>query len=912
MVTVAAGAISRIIEITFASSQASEFINTFVDVNKQVDSLKFKLDLVTSSSFEASEKFDLLKKSSYNLGLDIIPLGGAYAKLLEAVKGTNIEGATTDKLFLGIASAASKLGLDGVVAERALKAVEQIASKGKVSLEEVRGQLGDAIPGAVPIFAQAAGVTVDEFFKLVEQGKITSEVLDGVADILISRYGDGSEEVKTLTAAIGRLDNELTLLLGNIGDLGVKDVLVGIFDAASGAIKTANENIIDFKDFITDISDLIEKENYELLFSTISDGLKNALDKLPDVFKNYGPGSSLIDAISTLSDLIALELIPDLIGYIKDKDWLASIETLVDFVNRAFEIVNLSPLIQTVADIGEGIADSFIGQLATKLAAGDFEGALKQVGDFFSNYGPGSDLLQAAKDLGDRVANSVLPDIADALSKGDFGTAIDLIVTELESAFKDINLIPVLSTITSIGESISNGLIGDIVKKITDGDFSGAASAISTALENALTNLSPTQEIKDVLNSFAGLFQGDFSNAIKVAFTDGNLQPLKNTISTAISDLFSDSGSAANQATTAAENLGGDIVDALANGISSGGTGTAPEDLLSPAFQYLNEFEGLDVAIEIQKTEDALKKAGEKAKELSDNVKDANSAFQVLGSKQRLDDLGKIKDAFNELATNPAVNSDDFFTVWNTNLRKFVDNPEGINILSGAISTAYSNGKITAEEATSAYGTLQLAQDGVLTKVFKLQDEFKNLNTKSQDNAGLKKKGSVLDELKGKADSYQKKLQALSKDQSIKLIEATVKLKIAEAEANAKILEGIFDSLKGTIESTGNVLSSIFGAGGAFASGVRDRTDAGFDILKEQVDKENKLRQDAFDLQKSLTEAQIASITAKTAAIQSGASLIKIDGAGLQPHLEAFMWEILRTIQVRVAADGLDLLLGGT
>ena len=37
---------------------------------------------------------------------------------------------------------------------------------------------------------------------------------------------------------------------------------------------------------------------------------------------------------------------------------------------------------------------------------------------------------------------------------------------------------------------------------------------------------------------------------------------------------------------------------------------------------------------------------------------------------------------------------------------------------------------------------------------------------------------------------------------------------------------------------------------------------------------------------------------------------IKITGDGLQPHLEAFMWEILKAIQVRVNADGLKMLLG--
>jgi len=47
-----------------------------------------------------------------------------------------------------------------------------------------------------------------------------------------------------------------------------------------------------------------------------------------------------------------------------------------------------------------------------------------------------------------------------------------------------------------------------------------------------------------------------------------------------------------------------------------------------------------------------------------------------------------------------------------------------------------------------------------------------------------------------------------------------------------------------------------------------------------------------------------------TKALASGDAIIKIDGAGLQPHLEAFMWEILKAVQVRANRDGLAFLLG--
>ena len=79
--------------------------------------------------------------------------------------------------------------------------------------------------------------------------------------------------------------------------------------------------------------------------------------------------------------------------------------------------------------------------------------------------------------------------------------------------------------------------------------------------------------------------------------------------------------------------------------------------------------------------------------------------------------------------------------------------------------------------------------------------------------------------------------------------------------------------------------------------------------LEDQIEKENALREKSFELQKKLLEATIKEIELRTKAMQSGDALIKIDGAGLQPHLEAFMWEILRTIQTRVNADGLKLLL---
>ena len=156
------------------------------------------------------------------------------------------------------------------------------------------------------------------------------------------------------------------------------------------------------------------------------------------------------------------------------------------------------------------------------------------------------------------------------------------------------------------------------------------------------------------------------------------------------------------------------------------------------------------------------------------------------------------------------------------------------------------------------------------------------------------------------AQKYALELEKLASNERIKFIEAKVSLDIANVQANAEKVIAAFDSINTSISSTGDVLGELFGLFnnlGSLDSSARN-------ALFAQIDKENAAREQAFQLQKQLTEAQIENLRAQTRQIDKGDALIKIEGAGLQPHLEAFMWEILKAIQVRVNNDGLALLLG--
>lgn len=225
----------------------------------------------------------------------------------------------------------------------------------------------------------------------------------------------------------------------------------------------------------------------------------------------------------------------------------------------------------------------------------------------------------------------------------------------------------------------------------------------------------------------------------------------------------------------------------------------------------------------------------------------------------------------------------------------------GLQDESKKTATANTEVKNAVLTAGDAFDQAAIAASGLATANDKAGKSSKDVGKEL-----LAQQKLTLDAEKA-ANDFLVKMESIASNERIKNIEAKVKLDIAQAQAAAQIIEGNFESLNNTVTSTGDVIKGALGAlsdvGGFY--GLEQ-----LELIEAQLQKENTYRQDALTLQKDLTNATIENLRAKTQAMQSGNSLIQIDGAGLQPHLEAFMWEILKTIQVRVNQDGLEMLVG--
>ena len=163
------------------------------------------------------------------LGLEINSTAKAYAGFASAARGTAIEGRQARQVFESISMASAVMGLTADETSGALLAVQQMLSKGVVSAEEFRGQLGERMPIALRAGAAALNVTEAEFSKLLETGQIVAaDFLPKFGEAIRREVGDAANEAANrLDASTARMGNAWTRLKQVIGDSGVSQALGG-------------------------------------------------------------------------------------------------------------------------------------------------------------------------------------------------------------------------------------------------------------------------------------------------------------------------------------------------------------------------------------------------------------------------------------------------------------------------------------------------------------------------------------------------------------------------------------------------------------------------------------------------------------------------------------------------------------
>lgn len=191
---------------------------SFVELNQRIENLIRGLTAISGSTDGAAQEFEYLAGVSEKYGLKILDLSDNYVKLIASSKGTALEGEAVKKVFDSVSGAMAVLGGDTTTVHRAFNALAQMMSKGQIYSEELKGQLAEAIPGALGIMSRALGITTADLLALMEAGSLSSDVLLPFATQLEQEFGKFATTGKTFTQAVNDLKNAWTLLMKRFAD----------------------------------------------------------------------------------------------------------------------------------------------------------------------------------------------------------------------------------------------------------------------------------------------------------------------------------------------------------------------------------------------------------------------------------------------------------------------------------------------------------------------------------------------------------------------------------------------------------------------------------------------------------------------------------------------------------------------
>jgi phage tail tape-measure protein len=183
-------------------------------------------------------------------------------------------------------------------------------SKGKVTTEELRRQLGERLPGAFGIMAASLGVTLPKLDEMLKKGELLSaEVLPGFARAVELAFGlDTVKKVDTLVASQNRLTTAWQNFVKNLTGEGsiIKGFFKTLYGAAEEFVKGIDElfnsgevgNAKSMSKGFEEQTKLIKKDALKQLEDTKKDG-----EKLKDL--QLKVQKALGDAKGKLADDIA-------------------------------------------------------------------------------------------------------------------------------------------------------------------------------------------------------------------------------------------------------------------------------------------------------------------------------------------------------------------------------------------------------------------------------------------------------------------------------------------------------------------------------------------------------------------------------------------------------------------------------
>ncbi|EMM4268341.1 tape measure protein [Escherichia coli] len=294
----------------------------------------------------AKRATEFVKNLANNTGVDQIETLSSFAKFSAGAGDMNAD--QKESLFSNVIGTSRLMGLSTDEINGILKAFEQMASKGKIQAEELRGQLGDRMAGAFQLFARSLGMTTEELDKAMKDGKVLSkDVLPKVSaemGRMIDKAGGWEKIINSTQTQLGRLsnswNNNLALMFDGSQE-GLTDFtrsLTNLLNSLGGQSKSLGESLGDLMKSMSNGIDDLTTISYRV--QGFFDRVTLAYRELNDTQKAVADGlaNGLLSALKGLAGIVAVRSGIGAVGGIWNL--IRAISTLGNAANTAAGRIN--------------------------------------------------------------------------------------------------------------------------------------------------------------------------------------------------------------------------------------------------------------------------------------------------------------------------------------------------------------------------------------------------------------------------------------------------------------------------------------------------------------------------------------------------------------------------------------------
>jgi len=213
----------------------------------EFESMGTAIMFASDSAVEGRKNLTFLRQLSKDLAIDFRSSSEGFKMFSASVMGSKFKSADQREMFTDMSKGIRVLGLGADKTEAVFRALGEMVSKGQIMSQELKLQLGNALPNAVGNFANAIGKTKKELFDMMQKGELDPEKFLQKFTRYIGELYDPAvdESLKTTQAKLTRMSNAWLWMTNDIGEAlaksGILDYMIEVIDKAGSWVKANKE-----------------------------------------------------------------------------------------------------------------------------------------------------------------------------------------------------------------------------------------------------------------------------------------------------------------------------------------------------------------------------------------------------------------------------------------------------------------------------------------------------------------------------------------------------------------------------------------------------------------------------------------------------------------------------------------------